>query len=749
MTFEEVLSHFTVESRSKHSAQCKCPAHDDQKASLTISETNDGRTLVFCHAKCDSAKVLTNAGLTFRDLFPSQYKGPNWKKYVCNTLAKDGKQVEAFYDYYSVDGEYAFTRIRAIPKDFSYGTLVNDYWEWGIRRNGLKIKREEIPAVFCPKSPLGLYNAIRNEDIIYYVEGEKDVLQLDSEGQTALTCGGAGDWDPKVAALLKNAIVTIVADNDKAGIEMARRVANDLTGIAKQTRVIIPTPEIEKGDVSDFFEAGHTVNELNELPCYDDAMLEARLRELDELEKSKQASEQRDPEATDELDKFHLFGKDGRVTGVFDYAIFQHLTAEHNIFILGGIPYIYECGCYHQDENGAKLKTLIRACCYPAFIKSTTIKRVYDLFITAAELQVSYSDLNQYPAHWINFKNGFYDPVAHQLIPHDPAYKAINQIPHNYNPNGSDIGVAVEEWLSFIVPDDEDREMLLGFAGYCLTRDTRQQKFMILNGEGGTGKSTVIRMIEAMVGSENTSNISLSELTQRFASFGLLGKLLNSCADLEVQALEDTSTLKKTLGEDTLRGEAKGHDAFSFKSYAKLIFSTNELPVVKAERTNGFYRRLLILPMNRVPSVRKADLFEKLHAEIGYFIWLCTDALERVYMRGELVESANSIEAVKRLRMDSDTVAAFLNDEVYKVRGARVERSLLYQKYEVYCYNSDRQKLTRNNFYRSMRIKGFADFKSGDHRFFEGISLEKTALQVALPDTIVETDEPSPFSGDH
>ena len=40
--------------------------------------------------------------------------------------------------------------------------------------------------------------------------------------------------------------------------------------------------------------------------------------------------------------------------------------------------------------------------------------------------------------------------------------------------------------------------MLLQFMGLCLTRDTRQQKFMILNGAGGSGKSTLVSLISRL-----------------------------------------------------------------------------------------------------------------------------------------------------------------------------------------------------------------------------------------------------------
>lgn len=432
-----------------------------------------------------------------------------------------------------------------------------------------------------------------------------------------------------------------------------------------------------------------------------------------------------------DLSRFHII-KNDKPSGVYDWEIYKYLNERENIFVLGAVPYIYEHGVFTPDLTGARVKTWIRELIYPELIKSSVIDRVYKLFLSEASLQARSEDLNNYPRHWINFRNGFYDPLDMKMIDHHPKYKAVNQIPHDYDIKAEPEGQKIEEWLSFITPDRENREMLLQYCGYCLTCDTRQQKFLILCGEGGSGKSTVIRMLEAVVGSENISNISLRELGSRFASFGLLGKLLNSCADLELQALEDTSTLKKVLGEDTLRAEAKGKDAISFRSYSKLIFSCNELPIIKTEKTNGFYRRLLILKMDRQPEEKRADFLELLQSELDYFIFLCVQAVERMYIHGSIDESHGSEEAVKTLRNDSDTVQAWLSEQCTLIDGnEKKDRTELYTVYENHCKDYGRTALTRQGFYRSMRIKGFKEEKSNGKRYFKGISTKKNCPKSA------------------
>ena len=68
MTFDEIVSRFTVKSRKTGSVQCLCPAHRDKEASLTISQGKKG-TVLHCHAGCDTAAVLEEVGLQIKDLY--------------------------------------------------------------------------------------------------------------------------------------------------------------------------------------------------------------------------------------------------------------------------------------------------------------------------------------------------------------------------------------------------------------------------------------------------------------------------------------------------------------------------------------------------------------------------------------------------------------------------------------------------------------------------------------------------------
>src|SRR5256885_1265844 len=58
----------------------KCPAHDDQHASLSFRETERGGVVFKCHAQdCSRAAILQGAGLTPDDVFPAGEFRPPFK----------------------------------------------------------------------------------------------------------------------------------------------------------------------------------------------------------------------------------------------------------------------------------------------------------------------------------------------------------------------------------------------------------------------------------------------------------------------------------------------------------------------------------------------------------------------------------------------------------------------------------------------------------------------------------------------
>ena len=198
---------------------------------------------------------------------------------------------------------------------------------------------------------------------------------------------------------------------------------------------------------------------------------------------------------------FHLQDAKGHPTGVNDSRIYEYLIHTQHIFVCGGIPYIYKGGYYHMDLRGTIIKTYIRDCMLEQFVKSSTIDRVFKLFLQDYGIEKLPEDLNKHSGHYINFENGMYDAKRKMVFPHTPKIMSVNQVPMVYDPNGDHgSGDEISKFLKYAIPDDEDREMLLEYIGLCCSVDTSKQKMLVICVEGGTGKSTIINLIQKLVG---------------------------------------------------------------------------------------------------------------------------------------------------------------------------------------------------------------------------------------------------------
>lgn len=502
-------------------------------------------------------------------------------------------------------------------------------------------------------------------------------------------------------------------------------------------------------------------------------LIDVVAREEARQEAREEAKQENIPE---NLDYFHRWEeqRDGtyKCKGPIDIRIFKAIKERGHYFVLNGdnekgIPYYFSNGVYKAPDADAKIKTEINIRMFEIFQTATNVSRIYRLFLQSEELRKQYGGLNRYPTTWINFRNGMYDAktgefirrynafndpkpeteAEKQLKIQDPYYYALNQIPHYYNPNAKPKGEHIEEWLHFICPSDDDREMLLQFVGLCMTRDVEQQKMLFLKGKGGNGKSVLLNLINRVIGEENISHISLDDMIKSdFAAVELLGKLVNSCGDFKVTPLDDLGPVKRMTGKDPIHANKKYANYVNFNSYCRLIFSVNQLPILKGEQTSAPWRRFLILKMDKVPPKVDVHLEEKLATEIDYFIHLAVDALHRMYISGgEILESESSKREVNLYREKSDSVMAFLDNDEEAIAQCtdskgRTDRVELYKRYMKYCEDEGRTELSRNNFYDSLRNKGYEEQRSNGVDYFLGIYQGKTSLETSLKSSL-ETEK--------
>lgn len=421
---------------------------------------------------------------------------------------------------------------------------------------------------------------------------------------------------------------------------------------------------------------------------------------------------------------FHKIGKKGEPYEIIDNKIADYIIENENIIVIAGIPYIYKGGVYKSDKEGKIIRYLIKSMIIEDLINISRINRVYQLIIVNTKLEVQIENVNQYPDSWINFKNGMLDAKTGELHEHSPKYYSVNQIPHNYIPDQNIEETTFFQFLQSRIPNKDNQRMLFEFMGYAMTKGIIFQKFMILHGLGESGKSTIINFLSAMVGEENISSVPLQKLNERFTTASLLLKTLNTCGDMPASALTDTSVIKQLTGEDNIKGEYKGKDVFFFRNKAKMIFSCNELPRVLDEKSNGFYRRLLLIGFSEsgeyIPDLKRkladeSEMEKVISGVVFYF--------KKSLISGVLFESSENSEAIQRMKIESDSVEAFLTDMTEESPNHFIKKADVYSYYEQYCKEETRQPQGKQAFYKSMGIKGYATKMSNGYEGYRGLDI--------------------------
>jgi phage/plasmid-associated DNA primase len=128
------------------------------------------------------------------------------------------------------------------------------------------------------------------------------------------------------------------------------------------------------------------------------------------------------------------------------------------------------------------------------------------------------------------------------------------------------------------------------------------QIYIELIGKGGSGKSTFINLITALIGRENIVVTDIKKLeTNKFETANLKDKKLIVINDT-AQYRGKVSVLKNIIGLDLLRYEEKmKQPGASFLINGLVIISSNEL-LQLGDLTSGINRRRIVLFFNRKPT---------------------------------------------------------------------------------------------------------------------------------------------------
>lgn len=281
-----------------------------------------------------------------------------------------------------------------------------------------------------------------------------------------------------------------------------------------------------------------------------------------------------------------------------DIAFYEGKTFRHNIFAdwllenhsyvsYGGKIYSYEHGNYIEDDDILSRRMIDKI---PA-IKKREMTETFENF----RLKVKKDVPNRHPL-LVNVKNGLFNLRTGELEDHKSNIFTLNQLNCEYDEEAycNDVDLM----LNRVACNRKDiRKLLEELLGYILIGDCRFQKSFILLGEGANGKSAFLDMIINWLGDYNCSSLALEDLSDKFRTSQLVGKIVNIGDDSGADLLKNTAVFKKLVTGDPLTVEYKHGQPFTFMNTSKLIFSANNLPP-STDKSDGFLRRVIIIPFD-------------------------------------------------------------------------------------------------------------------------------------------------------
>jgi putative DNA primase/helicase len=595
---------------------------------------------------------------------------------------KAKKRIVAQYDYRDEQGELLFQVCRMEPKDFRQRRPDgNRGWIWSTK--GVR----QVPY------RLGDVTAGR-DGRIYVVEGEKDADRLAGLGLIATTNpGGAGKWNLRFSQYFEGAEVAVIADNDQAGRDHACAVASNLAPAAANVRVLELRGLPEKGDVSDWLDAGGTIEELDALvaavPIFDPPAkmpLRAPPGSLDEI-----------------VDKFaELYANDLRYVAPwgkwlhwdgtrwkFEQTLLVFDMARKLVRQFANLdPELAQPNVWASVERGARSDRRLAAV-------------------------VSQWDTDPW---LLNTPGGIIDLRTGRLLPHDPA-KYLTKITAVAPGDGE--CPLWNKFLARVTGGNYELELFLQqIAGYALTGSVQEHALFFLYGKGRNGKGVYLNTLSKILSEyAQTAPMETFVVTQGSRHptelAGLRGARLVTSQETEENQRWAESKIKNLTGGDPISARFMHQDFFEFDPAFKLFIAGNHKPALRGV-DEAIKSRMNLVPFTvTIPKEeRDKELPEKLKAEWSSILqWAINGRL--AWQRQGLAPPKAVLQATQEYLKDEDILGQWIEDCCIVGSDQQCPSDDLWASWKAERERANEYVGTQNKFGRSLTDRGFRTTHSG------------------------------------
>jgi len=797
ITLEEFLSKLQVAEEERDGWLCKCPGHDDDKASLrvTVSEES-GKVLLKCRAGCSNTKVMKALGLTIKDL-AAMKADPDSAEHT--TASNDALPEEAAIaelgdqlNTWALDLDtplgadalaYAAQRFGLEPEDArrlglgvtaSLGggpRLVVPFRDLDGRPLGFQARALNNVAQVRwagPANPakaswtrIGFFPGTSGWEEVIITEGPGDALTAVSTGYDALAIRGAGLVEnsatlDRVAEMLQGRTAIVAGDGDSAGKQFSAKLAEALIARGITTKIL---PMRDGLDLSDWraedpawFRQGF-VKEVAKLGTVTGR--QAKLKRWSypfadiggaQYLRDKLANEGHPLRFTDAAGFFQLHNGVWTKTPDGDVR-----TAAQ--FIGRDLEELYKAAVDDDPDFAAS------AWRYKQIVETSRgIDSVLKELKSLPGIRAELGDFDRHP-HLLAVRNGVVDLKTGALLPHDPSLLLTRRIDLDYRK-----ATPAPRWMQFlqeVFPDQPEMPAYMQrVVGYGITGETDEQVFIVNYGTGANGKSIWSDVLTTIF--EPITTITPFSTFEARRGDGvpndlaaLAGARLVIAPEGNQGKLMDEALLKRVTGQDKITARFLRREFFEYRPQFLLLMATNYKPAFKGQ-DEGLWRRVKLIEWRRYfkPEERDHNLQEKLMAEAeGILAWAIAGAVD--WYRAGLQEPASITAVTDDYRKQSDALVEFISvteESLYTKGGPTdwVGRTDLFRDFQDWADAEnflDLKGWSSRAFYRAIEERGYPAAKRNGVMGFKYIRRSQASPFDHQAKIEVEVDPTLPLSG--
>ena len=276
----------------------------------------------------------------------------------------------------------------------------------------------------------------------------------------------------------------------------------------------------------------------------------------------------------------------------------------------------------------------------------------------------------------------------------------------------------------------ETADFIQRWCGYMLTGDTREEKFLLIHGAGGGGKSKFLTPLKELMG-EYHKLASFETFTTVGNNRGsvdewarLSGARLVTASEPEEGSRWREGAIKQATGRDGMTARHMYQSTFDYMPQFKLVFMGNHKPQLRSIGEEMRRRIDLLEWSGSIPQgERIADLPDRLKAEYPAILaWMIQGAImwqQKGLSRPEVV-AANTSEYME----SEDVLGQWIDDCIELADGAFTLSSSLYDSFSQWCEANGEYCAPMRRFSLKMEERGFTKFRKTSGRGFLNVQVK-------------------------